>query len=473
MRRLGSGGLRTAVVGACALGLFAPDARAADDSDDSAAIPAFARKYRTTCTTCHVAPPKLNALGEAFRLNGYRFPENDALLRRDRPVEQGAEPWKDLWPRAIWPGELPGEIPLAVRLVNDVTITAEPDATAVVSFQFPAEIYLLAAASLGETVSAFVSTEWTPDYGLDAIQAKVKIQNLVGALPDRALDLWVGLQNLYLFTLADRQIDRAGRLNFRWQTFRPSDIALSDPMTGETVNSANTFQLRETQPAIELSGVGGGGRLYYALGVAQGAGTLAGDNNSRKDVFYKLRYKVGGLRLDGLYDTEDAPVQGGGGQLRDRSLTLEHFGYFGGQPVADDLDDTHRAFGVNARLVRGPLDVATGFVWGQHDNPWGDLLSSELTHRSLFGRAEVMIYPWLMGSLKFDLFETSGSPQTSPLPLVIENADQTRILPGVIVLLRHNVKAVLEGELFARHTLFDEDDLRRPHALYLRLDVAF
>ena len=47
-------------------------------------IPAFARKYRTGCTTCHTAAPKLNVLGEAFRLNGYRFPENDALLRRDR-----------------------------------------------------------------------------------------------------------------------------------------------------------------------------------------------------------------------------------------------------------------------------------------------------------------------------------------------------------------------------------------------------
>ena len=73
---------------------------------DADAIPAFARRYRTSCSTCHTAAPKLNPLGEAFRLNGYRFPFNDKLIREENPVSLGAEPWKDLWPRAIWPGEL-------------------------------------------------------------------------------------------------------------------------------------------------------------------------------------------------------------------------------------------------------------------------------------------------------------------------------------------------------------------------------
>ena len=40
------------------------------------AIPAFARKYKTSCMTCHVAYPKLNAFGEAYRLNGYQIPES-------------------------------------------------------------------------------------------------------------------------------------------------------------------------------------------------------------------------------------------------------------------------------------------------------------------------------------------------------------------------------------------------------------
>ena len=35
------------------------------------AIPAFARKYGTSCLTCHTVYPKLTPFGEAFRRNGY------------------------------------------------------------------------------------------------------------------------------------------------------------------------------------------------------------------------------------------------------------------------------------------------------------------------------------------------------------------------------------------------------------------
>ncbi len=40
----------------------------------ASAIPAFARKYQTSCQTCHIVFPKLNAFGEAFRLRGYHMP---------------------------------------------------------------------------------------------------------------------------------------------------------------------------------------------------------------------------------------------------------------------------------------------------------------------------------------------------------------------------------------------------------------
>jgi len=38
------------------------------------AIPAFARKYRTTCATCHSPFPRLNEFGERFAANGFEFP---------------------------------------------------------------------------------------------------------------------------------------------------------------------------------------------------------------------------------------------------------------------------------------------------------------------------------------------------------------------------------------------------------------
>jgi hypothetical protein len=56
----------------------------------AAPIPAFARMYRTACSTCHTAAPKLNVLGEAFRLNGYEMPQTRLLERADEPVPLGA-----------------------------------------------------------------------------------------------------------------------------------------------------------------------------------------------------------------------------------------------------------------------------------------------------------------------------------------------------------------------------------------------
>ena len=373
-------------------------------------IPAFARKYRTSCSTCHTAAPKLNVMGEAFRLNGYRFPENDVLLRREEPVPLGEDPWRDLWPRAIWPGGIPGVAPVAIRLQNDVRVSRDANGDYTYGYRFPHEVYLLAGGTLGETFSAFLETEWSREEGLEVVQAKVKVQNPIPWLPDRAANLWFGLQNLYLFTFADRQIDRAAREVFAWQRFAATDVQLRDPATGQTLRSTNAFQLRRTTPSIELNGLVGG-RLYYGLGLAQGAGSGTEDNNNSMDFFYKVRYKLGGLGLDGAYDGGGRPVLGGGGQLLDRSLTIEHFGYIGREPNGTAGEDPHRAFGVSARLLYGPLDLGVGWVRGDHDDPWGAGVG--LRHTSVFAKSEFMLFPWLIGSAKLDQLDARLDETTS------------------------------------------------------------
>ncbi len=367
-------------------------------------IPAFARKYRTSCSTCHTAAPKLNVLGEAFRLNGYRFPENDALLRRDDPVPLGSDEWKDLWPRAIWPGEIPGNVPIALRIINDVQLTRAAGADATSSFRFPNEVYVLAGSTLGDNVAAFLETEWTKEEGLEVLQAKIEFQDVLPWLPKRSLNVWAGLQNLYLFTFADRQIDRAGRQKFLWQEYRVSDLELRNPNANEEIRSANGFQLGRTQPAVELNGLLVG-RFYYGVGLAQGTGNRVTDDNDRKDVYYKVRYKFGGLSLDGQYKPGQEPILGGGGQLLDKSLIVEHFGYFGAQPVEGNVQDTHQSFGMVGRGILGPLDVGVGYVWGRNKNPWGTTVAGQVSHSSFFGKAEYLLFPRFIWSLKFLTFD--------------------------------------------------------------------
>jgi hypothetical protein len=47
-------------------------------SESLYAIPAFARKYRMSCKTCHVAVPKLKPYGDEFAGNGFELPDQEA-----------------------------------------------------------------------------------------------------------------------------------------------------------------------------------------------------------------------------------------------------------------------------------------------------------------------------------------------------------------------------------------------------------
>lgn len=449
-----------------------PAGAAGRDSGPLGEIPAFARRYRTSCSTCHTAAPKLNVLGEAFRLNGYRFPDNDALLRKEKPVPLGAEPWKEEWPRAIWPGELPAIPPVAFRIVNDIRATSEEGSEATWDLRFPEELYVLAGGSLGESIGFFLESEWTKEEGFEVIQAKVELQDVVPGLTDRLLNLWVGQQNFYLLTFGDRQIDRAARVRFLWSDFAPSRVTLRNPVTGDELLSENDLRLRLAQPAIELNGLLGS-RAYYGIGVSQGDAEGLDDNNDAKDIYYKLRYKIGGLALDGTYDPDGGPVLETGGQLQDHAVILEHFGYVGRFPVANGLGDDHRAFGAAVRWLNGPLDLGAGYVWREHRNPWGLDPARHLASSSAFGKLEYLVYPWLMASLKADVLETAIAEELRDEGFTEGLLDATRLMPGVVVLVRQNVRAVLEGEIFARHRPTDEVDLRAPHNLWIRLDVAF
>ena len=80
------------------------------------AIPAFARQYQTSCTTCHSDFPKLNDFGKAFKDAGFKFPSDDETFIKVPPTMLGAEQQKQLWPKVVWPGSIPGMPPIGLRM---------------------------------------------------------------------------------------------------------------------------------------------------------------------------------------------------------------------------------------------------------------------------------------------------------------------------------------------------------------------
>jgi len=433
------------------------------------AIPPFARRYRTTCASCHTAAPKLNAVGEAFRLHGYRLKRFDEAIGQEPGLPLGDDGWRGLWPRGIWPGEIPSGPPVALRIQADVVSLPAGRKPSGVQLRLPHEVYFLAAASLGDGLAAFIELTGEPGESFGISQAKLIVTDPIRALPHGALNLWIGRQNPYLFTFADRQIDRAGVLVFAWQSYRVADLRLTDPVRPDTLKSPNAFSLGQTLPAVELNGVLRG-RTFYSIGVAQGAGPGQDDNNQSKDFYYKVRHKWGGLRLDGEYDVGAGPPPGGNGQLRDHAIIVEHFGYFGEEPGTGSIPDRHRSFGANVRVVRGPLDVGIGAVTRRDKDPWGTGAAAEM--RSRFAKGEYLFWPWLAGSLKLEQFNA-----TSP---VAQRAGYTRgadervlVAPGIVALLRQNARLVIEGEFYARERSSAEAARRRSVGLWTRLDVTF
>src|SRR3974390_581882 len=79
------------------------------------AIPAFARMYGTSCTTCHLDFPKLNDFGRAFKGAGLQFPKDDESFIKIPPVLLGAPANKEAFPHAVWPGTIPGIPPIGLR----------------------------------------------------------------------------------------------------------------------------------------------------------------------------------------------------------------------------------------------------------------------------------------------------------------------------------------------------------------------
>lgn len=84
----------------------------------SVAIPAFSRMYGTSCSTCHIDFPKLNDFGKAFKDAGFKFPKDDESMIKIPPVMLGAPANAELWPKAIWPGTIPGIPPIGLRYNN-------------------------------------------------------------------------------------------------------------------------------------------------------------------------------------------------------------------------------------------------------------------------------------------------------------------------------------------------------------------
>jgi hypothetical protein len=440
------------------------------------AVPAFARKYQTSCQTCHIVFPKLNAFGEAFRLRGYRMPAETEEMVKEKPVSLGAPAYKRLWPKAVWPSDVSSVPPLAVNIkfadVNTSTLNDDGSTTSVKNdLQFPQEVNLFGAGTLGDHVSYLAEVTFGENadssVSVELEHARIDFDSPFG--PEDLLHIRVGkfapnlaggFQEMWIAT--DAGIDTMFIYN-------PIGLNGGTGLVGDESPAPIAFPDR-------VRGIEGYGiiahRALWVAGIANGIspGTNGRfDGNNAKDLYARFDYKFGGMGFDGDMGGKNIPEK----NWRDNSVRVGAFVYRGDGTNIDfpfttpdgglvNVQDAHfLRTGFYGSVFYGDLNVFAAYVHGtdqlQQFAPDTALLIGQLqpTYDSYFTQADYLIYPWLQASGRYESL-SPGDPSVQSLRVGTFNLS---------ALIRANIKAMVEYQR----------DLRQGenHSLILVVRFAF
>lgn len=375
-------------------------------SESSYAIPTFSRKYKTSCSTCHYAFPMLNAFGEAFKNNGYRYPAGkDPEMAKEEAVSLGSEAYKKVWPDAIWPSDVPGASPFSAHAVGRINYAAMSNVKW--EAEIPHELELLYAGTIGEDFSFFGEME------LENENNETEI-----AFP-------FALQFDYDPTLHVR----AGMVH---ADPTPTHLRLTrNHYNIASFKSRNGWRFRDEQIGLEVWGAGNGagsrGGFTYRLGVVNGQGLS--DLNPQKDIYGKATYKIGGLG-------EIGGAEAGESQLSefyiDNSVTLGGFFYKGTASKAGAGDEDFTVMGGDVDFWYDRFVVNGAVMLMNSDIP----NTTSRKSMAYYAQGNYVIYPWLIGLVRYE-WEDKDTGEDLVKPV---NA----IIPGVTVMARANVKFILE-----------------------------
>lgn len=235
---------------------------------DAHAIPAFARKYRVSCSMCHAPAPRLNTFGEHFAGNGFEMavgePARDTIDTGDPLLR------------------LPSSFPLAVRFeAYQRFLTDRKSGEASVDQQVPWIIKLLSGGQVTDKISYymyFLATERGEVAGLE--DAYVQFTDIKGS----GVSLIVGQ-----FQVSDPAFKRELRLSY--EDYQPYRVKVGN-VTADLTYDRGLMALWSPREGTDVTAemVTGEG-----LNHANSARQFDGDNN--KNFALRISQDIGPIRV--------------------------------------------------------------------------------------------------------------------------------------------------------------------------------
>ncbi len=284
------------------------------------AIPAFARKYKLSCTTCHAPFPRLKPFGDEFAANGFALPGQES----DRSYIDGGD---DLL-------HLNRDFPVAVRLDAFATVFEDQEGETALDLQSPFGLKLLSGGTLAQDVGYYFYFYMSERGEVAGVEDAYIHFNDVGGIP---LDIMVGQ-----FQACDPLMKRELRLTYEDYAIYKTRIGLSGNNLAYDRGIIASYDLQS-------SGTNLVGMLLNGNGKAP-----AEDGRFDSD-----RLKNGFLRV---------------GQAMGEYLEVGYFGYYGeelGAAAGDAPVFTNRLLyhGPDIKAGNGTVDLTFQYLRRRDTNP--------------------------------------------------------------------------------------------------------
>ena len=425
----------------------------------AAAVPSFARKYNTSCQTCHTAFPVLNPFGEAFRRNGFRFPSvggsEDGDAAKEEPIAMGQEEQDKTFPNSVWSDRISPIPPLSMEVQGGLYYALpNSDYRKSLGHGFTWDgivgpVSLFAAGSFSDRITCYVKMVATPAATVKVSAAYLVWNDIVG--PRHILNLWIGrliAPQLTSFGVNGSYVsDKAFPLVSVAGLFNP--------------NVTPTFGAAPVDGA-ELNGIALH-RISYAAGWLASTVQSGLTTPTAEDVYLHVGAKFGGMSLDGEGDS-GMGVANPEKPWSETSFTFDTFAYHGvivadnyiNYPATTAQRSAVETLGHALRLHVKSFALNGIFQYQLHHRPYPGTPPTAANPPDLpnslpgvpdnrkgrgfvaAGEMSYVVFPWLVPAVRAEFTLLDSDWGRAPF---------LRILPGASVLLRPNMRLYLYGDV--------------------------